>query len=81
MPTRGVSHPKYERRTPATAPSAVRSEVTQSVRPIACGMPGRPTMSEVTTKSATSMATPKSLAGPDAGRAEAARSDTAAQPM
>ena len=80
VPTSGVILPKYERRTPTTAARAVRIEVTASVRPTACGMPGRPIMSEVTAKSATSMATPRSLAGPGAGRGEATRSDTSAQP-
>ena len=54
--------------------------MTASVRPTAEGMPGRPIMSDVTTNRATSMAMPRSLAGPEAARGEAARSDTAAQP-
>ena len=80
MPTSGVIFPKAERTTPTTAATAVRSEVAASVRPTADGMPGRPIMSEVTTKRAASMAMPRSLAGPAAGRGEAATSDTAAQP-
>ena len=80
MPTSGVIVPKPERATPTTAATAVRSDVAATVRPTAEGMPGRPIMSDVTTKRATSMATPRSFAGPEAARGEAARSDTPAQP-
>jgi hypothetical protein len=70
---------------PATARDvrAVRElarRVRREMRPTAEGMPGRPIMSDETTKRATSMAMPRSLASPEAARGETARSETAAQP-
>jgi hypothetical protein len=80
VPTSGVIVPSPERATPGERRERGQERGGGERAAHRGGMPGRPIMSEVTTKSATSMATPRSLAGPAAGRGEAARSDTAAQP-
>ena len=56
--------PKADSATPTTAASAVSMEVAATVRPIAAGIPGRAAISEVSTKSAASIARPSSLAAP-----------------